>query len=80
MMDKLIACYDPNHEGNSSIHWTGKECVENGCHSPAGTAWSPYWCFEHNMQRMKRIDASFEAISEKTGEAGMSPAFTKAQI
>lgn len=50
----MKAYEDPNHEGNSSKYHTGKKCI-NGCGRPAGTAWSPYWCFECNVERMRRI-------------------------
>lgn len=53
---KLVPCYDPNHEGNSAAYHTGKPCIEKGCERPAGTWWSKVWCFEHNVERMKRID------------------------
>jgi len=55
---------DPNDEGNSSRYHTGKECVEAECHNPAGTAWSPYWCFECNVKRMKGIAKSLQEISD----------------
>lgn len=58
----LIAFEDPNHQGNSLQYHTGKSCVVVGCDSPAGTAWSPLWCFEHNVQRMRRITTSLEQI------------------
>lgn len=55
---------DPNHEGNSDKHHTGKECIEPGCSKPAGTWWSPLWCFEHNVERMNRIDRSLKDIAD----------------
>lgn len=51
-----------NYKGNSSKYHTGKPCIEKDCDNPAGTTWSPYWCFEHNVERIKRIDKSFEDI------------------
>jgi len=53
---------DPNSEGNSAKYHTGKKCIEPGCNEPAGTAWSPYWCFKHNVERIRRIDAGLEAL------------------
>lgn len=52
---------DRNDELNSAAHYSGKRCVEKSCTSPAGTAWSPFWCFEHNVERMDRISANLEA-------------------
>ena len=51
---------DPDHVGNSAGHHTGKPCIERGCDKPAGTAWSPIWCFKHNVQRMDRINRQLE--------------------
>ena len=53
----MLAYEDPNHDGNSAKWHTGKRCVESGCKANAGTWWSPLWCFEHNVARMKRITA-----------------------
>jgi len=52
---------DPKHEGNSEKYHTGKLCI-NGCGRPAGTAWSPHWCFECNVKRIKNIDAAFDKL------------------
>lgn len=46
---------DKNSNGNSELHRTGKPCIEQGCAKPAGTAWSPLWCVDHNIERMNRI-------------------------
>lgn len=53
---------DPDYYGNSSAHHTGQTCVEVDCDEPAGTVWSPYWCFRCNVKRLKRITASMEDI------------------
>lgn len=55
---------DPNDAGNSPKYHTGKGCIEYGCHQPAGTAWSPYWCWRHNAERLERISAQLEAARE----------------
>lgn len=51
----MRAFEDPKHEGNSKKYHTGKTCIEKGCDRPAGTWWSPSWCFAHNVARMTRI-------------------------
>lgn len=61
----MIAYQDPNNKGNSPKHHTGKKCVGDmgvvkKCDKPAGTAWSPYWCFECNVIRMDKIDTFFK--------------------
>ena len=61
---------DPNHRGNSLQHAKlGRKCIERGCNEPAGTAWSPLWCFRHNAERMDRIDAQFERLAKALEDA-----------
>jgi len=57
----MRAYEDPNSDGNSSKYHTGELCVE-GCGRPAGTHWSPHWCWQCNAQRMQRITQSLEDI------------------
>jgi len=57
-----MAYDDKEDQGNSPKHWTGKPCIEVGCVRPAGTAWSPYWCFEHNVQRIQRVTAQLKGL------------------
>jgi hypothetical protein len=47
---------DPDCEGNQPTHHTGEPCIEKGCDNPASTAWGPYWCFTHNVERIDRIN------------------------
>jgi hypothetical protein len=58
-----IAYRNPRHKGNGKSHHTGKLCIE-GCGRPAGTAWSPYWCFKCNVIRMDRISAGLQEIAK----------------
>lgn len=53
---------NPAYQGNSAQWHTGKKCVE-GCGRPAGTTWSPLWCFPCNVVRMNRISASLERLA-----------------
>lgn len=64
----MKAFEDPNHEGNSEKYHTGKICITEGCENPAGTAWSPFWCFECNVERMKRVSRQLEAFEKYFGE------------
>ena len=41
---------------------SGRECIERGCQEAAGTIWGPYWCPEHDRERLDRITASLEAL------------------
>ena len=56
---------DPTHKGNDDSYHTGKPCIELQCDKAAGTAWSPLWCFKHNVERMRRISKMLDAM---TGE------------
>ena len=58
----MIAFEDPDHAGNGPEHHTGEPCVEQGCERPAGTWWSPLWCHECNVVRMRRISRNLEGI------------------
>ncbi len=66
-MTKLKPSHDPDHEGNSAKHHTGKNCIEKGCVRPAGTLWSPLWCFNHNVERMRRIDRALAPVRKALG-------------
>lgn len=55
-------------EGNSEKYHTGKHCIEPGCNEPAGTAWSPYWCVKHNIERIDRIDEGLAACKRALDE------------
>lgn len=60
-----LACRDPDHPGNSPAHHTGKTCIREGCDEPAGTAWGPYWCMKHNVERMDQISSALDTMIEK---------------
>lgn len=42
---------------------SGRLCVEQGCNEAAGTLWGPYWCPEHDRQRLDRISANLRQIA-----------------
>ena len=56
----MLAFEDPNNPGNSPEYHAGKPCIEEGCDEPAGTWWSPHWCFKHNVERIRRITRQME--------------------
>lgn len=56
---------DPQHEKNSPAYHTGKPCIEVGCNAPAGTWWSPHWCFTHNVERICQITAQMNTLANK---------------
>jgi len=64
-INKLKAFEDPQNPGNGKEYHTGKKCIEKGCDRPAGTWWSPCWCFECNVQRIKRIDKKLVELVEE---------------
>ncbi len=74
-MTELKAYADPNHDGNSAKYHTGKSCISKGCKAPAGTWWSPHWCFEHNAERIKRISDTLEEMAQRAAfDAAVSKA------
>ena len=66
MTDRPEPFADPEHEGNSAVHHTGKKCYgvpeRPDCTNPAGTSWSPLWCFECNVIRIQRIGDNLNAM------------------
>lgn len=65
VFDMQKAYRDPDYPGNGPEYHTGEECVESDCTRPAGTGWSPYWCFECNVIRMDRIGRQLEEMGDK---------------
>lgn len=68
---------DINDVGNSPKYHTGKKCIGSdihdnsgrlvryeSCEKPAGTAWSPYWCVEHNIERMDKINDELAILDD----------------
>lgn len=58
---------DPNDRLNGPEHHSGKPCITKGCMKPAGTGWSPHWCFQHNKERMTRISKNLNDIAKDYG-------------
>lgn len=56
--------HNQNDSYNGVKYRTGKNCVE-GCGRPAGTWWSPYWCWFCNAQRMDRISKQLKDMVNK---------------
>lgn len=66
LSEEIVNRYeDPKDAGNGPEHHTGKECIERDCDNPAGTSWSPFWCFECNRARMRKITGQLEALIEE---------------
>ena len=61
----MLPYQDPEHEGNSAKYHSGKPCHTKGCKEPAGTHWSPHWCFRHNVERIDNISSTLETMVEK---------------
>lgn len=64
---------DPHDVGNSPAYHTGKPCIEPGCGRPAGTAWSPLRCFEHNVERIDRINHQLNQIVADARKKALGP-------
>jgi hypothetical protein len=63
---------DPNDPGNGLQYHTGKKCIEPGCDKPAGTAWGPSRCFEHNVERINRIEKEWQILIDRMGKANLT--------
>jgi len=44
---------------------SGRACHVSECSEPAGTWWGPYWCPDHDQERLDRIEASLESIQQQ---------------
>ena len=44
---------------------SGRVCDVGGCGEPAGTHWGPYWCPDHDAERIDRISASLRDIERQ---------------
>lgn len=53
---------DKNNPGNGPEYHTGKPCIEEDCENPAGTWWSPLWCFECNVKRFDRLTVQLQQV------------------
>lgn len=60
----MNAFEDPNHPGNGPEYHSGLPCCYKvGCSNPAGTAWSPYFCFSCNVERLRRFGSALESLA-----------------
>lgn len=47
---------------------TTRTCIEPGCENEAGGRYNPYWCIEHDEQRMLRLDDVLDRVKNLSGE------------
>ena len=64
-MLKLQKNRDPGSYENSSVFWTGAECIIEGCTEMAGTAWDDEHCWRHNADRMDETVKIIKEIRRK---------------
>lgn len=62
-------CHGP--AGHICQEPSGRACDERGCGSPAGTFWGPYWCPDHDAQRLDRITAQLNDIRRMFDSGGV---------
>lgn len=55
---------DPAASGNGPTYHRKGLCSESGCQEKPGTAWGPYWCFKHNVERIDRITKALREITD----------------
>lgn len=48
---------------------SGRVCIEDGCDAAAGTLWGPFWCPDHDRDRLDGIGASMSALLAPTEAA-----------
>lgn len=41
---------------------SGRDCYVDDCPEPAGTLWGPYWCPEHDRERIDRISQQLDEL------------------
>lgn len=56
---------DKQDPGNGPKYYTGEMCIVPGCKEPAGTKWGKFWCFDHNVERIIKINSQFESLLSK---------------
>ncbi len=49
---------------------SGRRCYAQPCEKPAGTRWGPYWCPEHDKERLDRISENLEQIAASLASQG----------
>lgn len=54
----------PGFDGYAEKYRTGKPCIELGCNEPAGTAWGPMWCKQHDIERRERVTKGLEKVTK----------------
>jgi hypothetical protein len=51
-------------DGHTCQKPSGRVCIEQGCSEPAGTGWGPFWCPDHDQERLDRITRQLDEIAE----------------
>lgn len=49
-----------------------QRCHTQPCENQAGTLWGPYWCPEHDKERLDRITGQMDEIMSQFGSGGIS--------
>lgn len=55
-------CWQGDHYQHICHQPSGMLCID--CDRPAGTPWGPYFCPEHDVDRLDRISNQLEALQE----------------
>lgn len=56
------------NDGHVCQRPSGRRCYEQPCDEPAGTLWGPYWCPDHDRERLNRIGAQIESLRSDSKE------------
>ena len=60
-----MGAWDPDNPRNGPKYYSGQVCEVSGCTKPAGTRWSPFWCWRHNAERLDRISAGLREATDR---------------
>jgi len=51
-----------SYEQRRAFAVTSKKCIKKDCDEPAGTPWGPFWCADHDDERIGRVSAEFQSL------------------
>jgi hypothetical protein len=64
---------NPKSPGYGRKYRKGEQCLGAAeCKNVAGSAWGP-WCYEHNVERMDRINKNMTQIEQSFAQKSVAP-------
>ncbi len=69
-------CWKGDHYEHVCQKPSGHLCGEQPCDQTAGTDWGPFFCPDHDVQRLERVSAGFAdlkaSLAKRSGGSGAS--------